>query len=68
MFLRINNTTQNAQRKQVLTAIALIVLLTTSVYMTTLSPAAAYDRPTYAFLSVAPSPIGVGQTGTHEDF
>ncbi len=64
MNFRIHNTTKRTQRTQVLTTIALIVLLTTSLYMTTLSPAAAYDRPTYAFLSVAPSPVGVDQTTT----
>jgi outer membrane protein assembly factor BamB len=55
----------NKTRKQAVLTIALALLLTTSIFMVTLSTAsAAYNRPTYAFISAAPSPIGVGQTAT----
>jgi hypothetical protein len=64
MHFKIHNTTQIFQRKQVLTAIALVFLLTTSVFMATMSTASAIERPVYAFLSVAPSPIGIGQSAS----
>ena len=51
----------NSKRKQAIITITLIALLTTSIFMATISTAAAYDRPTYAFISAAPSPIGVGR-------
>jgi hypothetical protein len=64
MTLRINKATPNPKRKQALTTIALVLLLTTSIFMATVSTASAIERPVYAFLSVAPSPIGVGQQAT----
>jgi PQQ-like domain len=64
MTLRINKTNPNTKRKQALTTIALVLLLITSIFMATVSTASAIERPVYAFLSVAPSPIGVGQQAT----
>ncbi len=54
----------NFKGKQTILTIALVLLLTTSIFMATMSTASAYDRPTYAFISAAPSPIGIGQIAT----
>jgi hypothetical protein len=44
-------------------AIALILMLTiTATFITCLPVVNAADVPTYAFLAVAPNPVGVGQT------
>ncbi|MCW4030488.1 MAG: PQQ-binding-like beta-propeller repeat protein [Candidatus Bathyarchaeota archaeon] len=56
--------TTNIQRNKTLTGIAIISLLAISLFTATMPLAAAADRPTYAFINVAPNPIGVGQTAT----
>jgi hypothetical protein len=42
--------------------IALIIILTITTLVACLSTVNAEDVPTYAFLNVAPNPVGVGQT------
>lgn len=49
------------QKKTKITTIALILLLTLTVFVTFVPNVKAIDIPTYAFLSVVPDPIGVGQ-------
>ena len=50
------------QGKQTLSAIALILILILSAFMASLPLAKAETDPTYAFINVAPNPVGVGQT------
>ena len=50
--------------KQTVSAIALILILTFAASMASMPIAKAANVPTYAFLTVAPNPIGVGQTAT----
>ena len=60
------------QGTKTLTAIALILILTVSAFMASMSAAKAQSTPppgvpvipTYAFITVAPNPVGVGQTVT----
>jgi outer membrane protein assembly factor BamB len=52
------------QRNKTLTTIAIVLLLTISLSTATMPTAKAAERTAYAFLSVAPNPIGVGQTAT----
>jgi len=50
-----------ARNKTMATAIALILTLTIATLMASMPTVNAADYPTYAFLAVAPNPIGVGQ-------
>jgi outer membrane protein assembly factor BamB len=52
----------NSQRKKTLFAIALVLMLTISAFMAMVPMANAADVPTYAFLNVAPDPVGSGQS------
>ena len=57
-----HNLTNKFQKKQTLTTIALILMLTSVALMVGIPAAAAVDVTTYAYLSVEPNPVGVGQT------
>ena len=52
------------QKKSKIATIALILVLTFSALITWLPAVNAIDFRTYAFISVAPNPVGVGQTAT----
>ena len=57
-----HNLTNKFQKKQTLTAIALILMLTMTVFMMGIPAVQAVSIPTYLLISVEPDPIGVGQT------
>ncbi|XES78399.1 MAG: PQQ-binding-like beta-propeller repeat protein [Candidatus Bathyarchaeia archaeon] len=64
MTTKIRTHEQNAQRKQAIFAIALTLLLTVSSFMTATPMANAKNIETFAFLTVAPSPVGLNQQVT----
>ena len=51
-------------RNKTITTIALILMLAFSALVASISTVKAADVPTYAYLAVAPNPIGIGQTTT----
>ncbi|MCW3996123.1 MAG: PQQ-binding-like beta-propeller repeat protein [Candidatus Bathyarchaeota archaeon] len=55
---------KNTPLKKAITILTAVFMLTSFLLLASTPTASALDRPTYAFLSVAPSPIGVGQTAT----
>ena len=61
MSIQIVNAKQSPQRKQTLTAIALTLILATSIFIVSIPFSRAENIDTYAFISVAPNPVGVNQ-------
>ena len=56
-----HNLTNKFQKKQTLTATALILTMTLAALMVGVPFANAIDFPTYAFITVAPNPAGINQ-------
>ncbi len=61
MSIQIGNVKQSPHRKQTLAAIVLTLILSTSVFIVSIPISRAENIDTYAFISVAPNPVGVNQ-------